>query len=537
MRIYAQLTRSKMNQIETIILEFFENYPEAKIADIIEKTGIARRTLQKYLKLLVEQENLEVHGKGRGRYYRRVYQNKEELSHLAVLKNEVLIGKLSYGNGSYQFHYDKNYQGADLLELSRPSNNLSATLYPIFENLLPEYERRRKLLNNFSDPASILPTLDNVQGDFKFIPYYELFKYKSTQETRPVWHTVKHHILSENSYPNLWQYNIDISDEILEEQSQEEHSSLSGYQHKIDIHVDFEKGVITEAKESADYLLKPLNRTMTNYFSKDKNHQKHYYPLLALNEHLFMSFAKNKLHLNTPQTAIIQTKEKEFHYIVKRYDRHQAFSYGQYDMAQLLTIPSDKKYHTDTLTLMNTFAKYVKDETARLDMLKFQVYASLIHHSDFHAKNMGILDIGKSNYILTPLYDVISVGAYNGESHDLGLPLSQEIRKFSHYTLDDYLMISRALNIGNLKAKQTIKNTIEIFLDRFPDYIEKTLAFEKEHNSKIQKSRTGKKSFSNSLRSMYDRKLIQLKKQGVLQELKLINKYGGPLNAERKLEL
>ncbi|HFU75468.1 MAG TPA: hypothetical protein ENK66_04405, partial [Arcobacter sp.] len=248
MHIYAQLTRSKMNQIETIILEFFENYPEAKIADIIEQTGIARRTLQKYLKLLVEQENLEVHGQGRGRYYRRVYQNKEELSHLAVLKNEMLIGKLTYGNGSYQFNYDKNYQGVDLLELSRASNNFSATLYPIFENLLPEYERRRKLLNNFSDPASILPTLDNVQGDFKFIPYYELFKYKSSQETRPVWHTVKHHILSENSYPNLWEYRLDISDEILEERSQEEHSSLSGYQHKIDIHVDFEKGVITEAK-------------------------------------------------------------------------------------------------------------------------------------------------------------------------------------------------------------------------------------------------------------------------------------------------
>jgi len=31
MHIYAQLTRLKMNQIETIILEFFENYPEAKI--------------------------------------------------------------------------------------------------------------------------------------------------------------------------------------------------------------------------------------------------------------------------------------------------------------------------------------------------------------------------------------------------------------------------------------------------------------------------------------------------------------------------
>ena len=44
--------------------------------------------------------------------------------------------------------------------------------------------------------------------------------------------------------------------------------------------------------------MKPLKRTRIDYFARDINHQKRYYPLLALNEHLFMSFAKNELDLD-----------------------------------------------------------------------------------------------------------------------------------------------------------------------------------------------------------------------------------------------
>lgn len=523
-----------MSQIETIVLELFESYPEATTKDIIERTGLARRTVQKYLSLLVEKGSLQAHGKGRGRYYQRVYSNQESLSHLAVLKNEVLIGKLSYGNGSYSFNYDTKYKGVELLGLLRNDDNLSPFLYPVFENLLPEYERRERFLQELKDSADILSKLYNVQGDFKFIPYFELFKYKSTIEARPAWHTVKHKILGENEYPNLMNLKMLINEEILEEKSTKEHSSLSGYQHKIDININFTKGTIEEAKEHALYLLKPLNRTMIDYFEKDENRQKKYYPFLALNEHLFMSFAKNELGLNTPASGIVWAKGGDFHYVVKRYDRYEHYAYGQYDMAQLLNIPSDKKYQTDTLTVMEAFSKQLKDETSRLDMLKFQVYSSLIQHSDFHAKNMGMLDAGKEKYILAPLYDVISVGLYNGEAHDLGLALSSTVRKFGKYNLDDYLTIAKTLQIGTIKAKHTIKQTIETFLDRFPQYIERTIEFEQKHNLKIQDTRIRKKFFSSPMQSMYDRRLIQLKKQGVLHDLGLIEKYGGVLGSELK---
>lgn len=521
-----------MNKIENILLEFFDTHLQATTKEIIEHTGIARRTVQKYISLLVEQGRLSAYGQGRGSWYERVYTSSEPLSHLAVLKNNIFVGKLSYGNGSYKFEYDSKYEGKEFIGILRGKDNQSPILYPIFENLLPEYERRNRLLGKSNEIADALIKLNNVQGDFKFIPYHELFKYKSTSESRPSWLTVKHKILGEDIYPNLINARLNISDAILEDRSNEEHSSLSGYQHKIDINIDFEKGIINEEIYHARYLLKPLNRTMTNYFAQDKNGKKAYYPFLALNEHLFMSFAKNELELDTPQSGIVLTKDGDFHYIVKRYDRYENFSYGQRDMAQQLNIPSTQKYNTDTLTVMEQFAEDVKDEQSRYDMLKFQVYSSLIKHSDFHAKNMGLLEVGKDKFIMSPLYDVISVGLYKGNENDLGLPLSETIRKYGKYDLDDYLQIARALKVGAGKSKNIIKQTIETFLDKFPEYIERTKTFEIKYDLKIQNTRIGKKLFSQSMQSMYERRLIQLKKQGILQVLGIVDKYGGALKSE-----
>ena len=111
MHNYALLEKGySMSQTEHILLELFETYPQATTGEIIERTGLARRTVQKYLTLLVEEGKLQALGEGRGRYYQRVYSSEEFLSHLAVLKNDLLVGKLSYGHGTYTFEYDSAVQ-------------------------------------------------------------------------------------------------------------------------------------------------------------------------------------------------------------------------------------------------------------------------------------------------------------------------------------------------------------------------------------------------------------------------------------------
>ena len=53
-----------MSQTEHILLELFETYPQTTTGEIIERTGLARRTVQKYLTLLVEEGKLESPGRG-----------------------------------------------------------------------------------------------------------------------------------------------------------------------------------------------------------------------------------------------------------------------------------------------------------------------------------------------------------------------------------------------------------------------------------------------------------------------------------------
>jgi serine/threonine-protein kinase HipA len=184
--------------------------------------------------------------------------------------------------------------------------------------------------------------------------------------------------------------------------------------------------------------------------------------------------------------------------------------------------------------MLSLFESKVFNQEAKMAMLSFQIYSMLIKHSDFHAKNMGILEIGKNKFIGTPLYDVISVGVYNGTADDLGLPLSKEQRKRKKYTFEDMLFIANTLNVPTIKSKEIIKRTIEVFLDRFPAYIEKTKALESSYALEMQSTRIGKKRFSERLQSLYDNKLIELKKLGVLQALGIVEKYGGLLHREQK---
>lgn len=97
------------------------------------------------------------------------------------------------------------------------------------------------------------------------------------------------------------------------------------------------------------------------------------------------------------------------------------------------------------------------------------------------------------------------------------------------------IFISKLLEIPITKAKEIIKKTIETYLDKFPEYIEKTKLFEQAYELKMQNIRRGTKLFSDRLQSLYDKKLIELKKLGILQALGIIEKYGGILQSQRNI--
>jgi serine/threonine-protein kinase HipA len=313
---------------------------------------------------------------------------------------------------------------------------------------------------------------------------------------------------------------IEINDDILNDTSNTEHSNLSGYQTKIDVNVDWKSKRVFEA-ESATYLLKPRNLEHNDYFGRDKNNQKQYYPFIALNEHLFMSFAKNELGFDVPYTGVIKA-ERDFHYLVKRYDRYKGFKYEQKDFAQLLLTLSRNKYKSGSEILFQKIDEVLSSETSKIEALRFYFYSYLIKHADLHLKNIGAMSIGKNRYALTPLYDVISVALYKGDCDDLALPFLKPYRKPRNWKMDDFYRLGQILGLNKLAIKKALLGVAKTYITRMPEYIKRVKELEKEHDLQMQKSRKGKILFSKKLENIYNEKLISLRKLGILSELGLI---------------
>ena len=305
----------------------------------------------------------------------------------------------------YIFSYVSSYQRERFPSLPNEINSAYA-LFPIFENLIPESTRRERLLlkdGKVLNPLALLLELDNTHGSFDFLPLESLpMPSLEKQDKIPTWKATKKSILGDNNFVNLLEYELDIPLEALKGvvKSRELYSSLSGYQHKIDVNLNHETREITRVRkekgELAHYLLKP-------YASDDRIKNT---PYLALNEHLFMSFAKNELKLDVPCTAIVLGENRDFYFLLKRYDRYRGYKYHQYDFAQQLHIESEDKYDITILSILDKFREVVKDKKSREDVFCFIVYSSLIKHGDLHAKNIGLIEIREKRWALAPLYDI-----------------------------------------------------------------------------------------------------------------------------------
>ena len=494
-----------LHRVEKSIIESFKKQREQTISELSDNISIPKRTLNRYVDNLIVENILEAYGKGRGRYY----QLKEQMidDRIAVFKSASLVGYLSYQNGRYGFEYDKSYKGKKLDGLLDDSTFYGATLFTLFENLIPESDRRDAYVVEGKNLVQILLELENTHGDFDFVALDKLHGYEKDYTHRKSWMSVKEMILEEQEFPNILAFSIDIEKAILEDKGK--HSSLSGYQNKIDISVDFENKRIIQSAEAL-YLLKPYSVESAVYDFKDKNQT--YLPYLGLNEHLFMSFAKNAYGFDVPWSGIV-AGEKDFHYVVKRYDRYDGYKYEQRDFAQVMNIKSDQKYFTTSEKLFDAIATVVKSKEERVLFLEFYIFSFVIEHADLHIKNISIINMGKDKYRLSPLYDLISNGVYRGDSDELGLPLAG---KKHNIAMSDFYDLSSRLGISKLQTKKSLNKIVNTFVEEFPSYIEIAQEIKEFEGMKIKKNRYSFGSFAENLEKFYDRRVKSLKERGFL---------------------
>ena len=494
-----------MHRVEKSIVESFKKQREQTISELSNHINIPKRTLNRYVDNLILANILEAHGKGRGRYY----QLKEQITddRIAVFKSALLVGYLFYQEGRYGFEYDKGYKGKKLDGLLGDSPFGSITLFTIFENLIPESDRRDAYVAEGKNLVQILLELENTHGDFDFVAVDKLHGYEKDYSQRKHWLSVKEIILEEQVFPNILDLSIDIEKAILEDKGK--HSSLSGYQNKIDVRLDFEAKRIIQSADVL-YLLKPYNVESAVYNFRDKNQT--YLPYLGLNEHLFMSFAKNAYGFDVPWSGIV-VGEYDFHYIVKRYDRYEGYKYEQKDFAQVMHIKSDQKYFSTSEKLFDAIATVVKSKEERIVFLEFYIFSFIIEHADLHIKNISIINIGKNKYRLSPLYDLISNGVYRGDSDELGLPLAGKKRNIA---MNDFYGLSLRLGMSKLQTKKSLNKIVNIFVEEFPKYIRLSQEIKAFDGMKIMNNRYSFSAFSDNLEKFYERRVKSLKKRGFL---------------------
>ena len=132
------------------------------------------------------------------------------------------------------------------------------------------------------------------------------------------------------------------------------------------------------------------------------------------------------------------------------------------------------------------------------------------------------------------MYDLISVGIYNGESWDLGLGMEKPSKKPKNWKMDDFYKLGKIVGISKLKFKKEARSITKIFLEQMPQYIQNLKEFEKENPLPVQNTRVSSyKGFATKVNNMFQEKIISLKKLGIIEELGLVEESGGLLAVEK----
>ena len=240
---------------------------------------------------------------------------------------------------------------------------------------------------------------------------------------------------------------------------------LSGFQYKFSVIIDETTKTIThDSSKSSNYFMKPFSKYQSIYNFKDKD--KRYIPYLLINEHLFMTLARD-FGFKVPYNGIIKN-EIDYHYIIKRYDRYSDTKIDHTEILTLMDKVSTEKYNINMQELFKTAQKYI-DEVEQLLLFKFIIFSVVIAHGDLHAKNLSL--INKSNKSseelkqLSPFYDISTTKIYKDtKANDIGLKI---INKKSNIDRTLLLKFANIIDIEKSCAETLIDEVCTKFIDSF----------------------------------------------------------------------
>ncbi len=449
-----------------------------EIVSRLKKHKLTPRSFQTEIKKIYDSHRISRIGQASSTEYildeiQRYYPSSD---FLYVYKDNIVVGLFFKIKEIYRFYYDTDYLINSTIPLPTLPLQLEAfdfnEIPPVFEENLQEGINREltEISHREGDEFQLLALTEESIGDICFakskeeclINGSEAFGYLSSMDE----------ILSTQERINVLDgFTMDFTDKELFPENEDLSSiksvrveGISGYQYKKFADIDFENKKIISDKNANNYILKP--------FSKIKADEKtdHYYPHLAINEHLFMSFAKNELGFRVPYSALIKREdEKEYHYIIKRFDRLKGNRFAKATFATFLGLRSEKKYETTSEKMFKRIAKELISPSERMELLKHYFYSILIVHEDLHTKNLSLIFDGEI-VLFAPLYDICSTPFYSSsKGYETHLTLHG---KQNQIRPNDFKDLCKTLSIDFKEFKETCADIVKAYVEKLPEYFD-----------------------------------------------------------------
>lgn len=199
--------------------------------------------------------------------------------------------------------------------------------------------------------------------------------------------------------------------------------SVTGVQEKMSL--DLDRG---KKNEPAKFTIVGL---WGKYIFKPQSSKYHSLPEL---EDLTLRLAQTA-GIKTVEHSLIRLADGELGYITKRIDRDKkGEKISLLDMCQLSNRLTEHKYYGTYQQLADTIKEYSSATVLDLQRYWEVVFFSwLTGNSDMHCKNFSLIDIGDSEYILSPAYDLLAVllaDPYDDEEMALSLNVGGKKKGF-----------------------------------------------------------------------------------------------------------
>ena len=488
-----------INTVKIEILDILTNQREALTLIEIQRElrlRIQPKTLLRELNDLIKSKRISKDkNTNNAKYYiEEVLRPYRKFKFLYVHKDDELAGYFIKLKENYRFIYSNEFLinlSTEIATIPLDINEYNYTeLPPVFEENIPEGINRDILEINTkeADEFELLLKLEDNIGDLYFSKSPESFH--SEFKKGESYLSLLPEILATNKKIevldginikleeiHLFPENYDLTKLAIQKSD-----GISGFQYKKLVHLDLEKKEISvEDGKSKEYILKPYSKLKADPLNP------HYFPHISINEHLFMSFAKNELDFRVPYSAIIKRKhDEEFHYIVKRFDRYHTHRFSKNTFAPFLGLVSSTKYDTSSEQIFRRIAKELINPKERMELLKHYVYSVIIVHEDMHTKNLSLIFEGKK-VLFAPLYDIACTGIYDtSKGFDSHVSING---KQTNIRPNDFKQLCMLLKIDFKSFKKEAYKIANIYKQNLPLYIEelKKLGHIPFYKAKIKK--------------------------------------------------